>query len=144
MKHTRTARNATTKRTTIKPRKEHSTKPIILGLIYANWCGHCQSLKPEWDMFKQNLKLDKKLANKCDIFELEDSDTLKDNKIAKISKKVNGGEVQVNGFPTLFKISGGNIEYYNGERSANSLLEWAKTHNQNGGKTRKNRKTKKN
>jgi len=138
MKHTRTARN--TKNT----RKRHSTKHIIIGLVYANWCGHCQALKPEWDMFKKNLKMDKKLANKCGIFEVEDADTMKDNKIKKINKKVNGGELQVNGFPTLFKIVGGNIEYYNGERSANSLLEWAKSSTQTGGKTRKNRKTRKN
>jgi len=95
-------------------------------------------------MFKKNLKMDKKLANKCGIFEVEDADTMKDNKIKKINKKVNGGELQVNGFPTLFKIVGGNIEYYNGERSANSLLEWAKSSTQTGGKTRKNRKTRKN
>jgi thiol-disulfide isomerase/thioredoxin len=138
MKHTRTARN--TKNTS----KGHSTKHIIIGLVYANWCGHCQALKPEWDMFKKNLKMDKKLANKCGIFEVEDADTMKDNKIKKINNKVNGGELQVNGFPTLFKIVGGNIEYYNGERSANSLLEWAKTSTQTGGKTRKNRKTRKN
>jgi len=125
-------------------RKRQSAKQIIIGLVYANWCGHCQSLKPEWDMFKKNLKIDKKLASKCGVFEVEDSDIMKDSKIKKISKKVKGGEVQVNGFPTLFKIVGGNIEYYNGERSANSLLEWAKLSNQNGGKTRKNRKTRKN
>ena len=122
-------------------RKRHSAKPTIIGLIYANWCGHCQALKPEWDMFKRNLKMDKKLANKCGIFEVEDGDAMKDTKIKKISKKVKGGELQVNGFPTLFKISGGNIEYYNGERNATSLLDWAKLSNQNGGKTRKNRKT---
>jgi thiol-disulfide isomerase/thioredoxin len=125
-------------------RKRQSAKQIIIGLVYANWCGHCQSLKPEWDMFKKNLKIDKKLASKCGVFEVEDSDIMKDSKIKKISKKVNGGEVHVDGFPTLFKIVGGNIEYYNGERSANSLLEWAKLSNQNGGKTRKNRKYAKN
>jgi len=124
--------------------KRQSAKPVIIGLVYANWCGHCQALKPEWDMFKKNLKMDKKLANKCGIFEVEDADTMKDIKIKKISKKVNGGEVRVDGFPTLFKIVGGNIEYYNGERSANSLLEWAKSSTQTGGKTRKNRKTRKN
>jgi thiol-disulfide isomerase/thioredoxin len=93
-------------------KKRHSAKPVIIGLIYANWCGHCQALKPEWNTFKNNLKMDKKLASKCGIFEVEDSDSLKDFKIKKISKKVKGGELRIDGFPTLFKISGGNIEYY--------------------------------
>ena len=138
MKHTRTARN--TKNTS----KGHSTKHIIIGLVYANWCGHCQALKPEWDMFKKNLKMDKKLASKCGIFEVEDSDILKDIKIKKIRKKVKGGEVRIDGFPTLFKIFGGNIEYYSGQRNSTSLLNWSKSSIQNGGKTRKNRKTLKN
>jgi thiol-disulfide isomerase/thioredoxin len=123
--------------------KRHSAKPVVIGLIYADWCGHCQALKPEWDMFKKNLNMDKKLANKCDIFDVEDSDTLKDIKIKNISKKVKGGEVRVDGFPTLFKIVGGNIEYYSGERNSSALLEWAKSSIQKGGKTRKHRKTNK-
>jgi len=123
-------------------RKTHSAKPIIIGLVYANWCGHCQSLKPEWDSFKKYLKMDKKLASKCEIFEVEDGDSMKDIKIQKLNKKTKGGELEVNGFPTLFKITGGNIQYYNGERNANSILEWAKT-NLHGGKTNKNRKTRK-
>jgi len=125
-------------------KKRHSSKPTIIGLIYANWCGHCQALKPEWDMFKKNLKMDKKLASKCGIFEVEDGDSMKDMKIKKISKKVKGGELSVDGFPTLFKISGGNIEYYSGERNSNALLNWSKSSVQYGGKTRKNRKTSKN
>ena len=44
-------------------KKRHSAKPVIIGLIYANWCGHCQALKPEWNTFKKNLKMDKKLAS---------------------------------------------------------------------------------
>jgi thiol-disulfide isomerase/thioredoxin len=123
--------------------KRHSAKPVVIGLIYADWCGHCQALKPEWDMFKKNLNMDKKLASKCGIFEVEDGDTLKDIKIKNISKKVKGGEVHVDGFPTLFKIVGGNIEYYSGERNSSALLEWAKSSIQKGGNTRKHRKTNK-
>lgn len=125
-------------------KKRHSAKPVIIGLIYANWCGHCQALKPEWNTFKKNLKMDKKLASKCGIFEVEDSDSMKDIKIKKLNKKLRGGEVSVDGFPTLFKIFGGNIEYYSGERNSSSLLNWSKSTIQNGGKTRKNRKTLKN
>ena len=73
------------------------------------------------------------------IFELEDSDKNKDSKLKSVNNKINGGSLQVNGFPTLFKISNGKVEYYNGERSLDALLKWANRTFTYGGKTRKNR-----
>ena len=31
-------------------------KKILIGKVYANWCGHCQHLKPEWLKMKKELK----------------------------------------------------------------------------------------
>ena len=115
--------------------KHTSSKPITIGLVYAEWCGHCQSLKPIWKQLKHSLSSKKKF----NIFELEDSDKNKDTKLKSVSKKINGGSLQVNGFPTLFKISNGKVEYYNGERSLDALLKWANRTFTYGGKTRKNR-----
>ena len=115
--------------------KHTSSKPITIGLVYAEWCGHCQSLKPDWNKLKHSLSSKKKF----NIFELEDSDKNKDSKLKSVSKKINGGSLQVNGFPTLFKISNGKVEYYNGERSLDALLKWANRTFTYGGKTRKNR-----
>jgi thiol-disulfide isomerase/thioredoxin len=58
MKHTRTARN--TKNTS----KGHSTKHIIIGLVYANWCGHCKTLAPEWKKLTNTLKSEYKDKDK--------------------------------------------------------------------------------
>jgi len=115
--------------------KQKSSKPVTIGLVYAKWCGHCQSLKPEWKKLKQVLSSRKNF----NIFELEDSDNNKDAKLKSVSKKIDGGSIQVNGFPTLFKISNGKVEYYNGERSLDALLKWANRTFTYGGKTRKNR-----
>ena len=119
-------------------RKRHKHKPVIIGLVYAEWCGHCKSLKPEWEAFKSAVKKDHNLSNKCGIFEVEDSDSMKSVKLSKMNKKLKGGEIQVNGFPTLFKISGGGVEYFQGgERNAATLLEWARqTPAYTGGKRR--------
>ena len=115
--------------------KHTSSKPITIGLVYAEWCGHCQSLKPIWKQLKHSLSSKKKF----NIFELEDSDKNKDSKLKSVNKKINGGSLQVNGFPTLFKISNGKVEYYNGERNLDALLKWANRTFTYGGKTRKNR-----
>jgi len=92
----------------------HST--IIVGLIYANWCGHCQALKPEWQKMKSNMN-----KGNYQFHEIEDSDKLKDYKINKINKKIRNGKLSANGYPTIFKVKGGNIEYYGGERTSDQM-----------------------
>lgn len=125
-------------------RKQHKHKPVIIGLVYAEWCGHCKALKPEWEAFKTALEKEPKLSNKCDVFEVEDSDSMKATKLQSMNKKIKGGEIQVNGFPTLFKISGGSVEYFQGgERNAATLLEWAKQSVPYSGGKRKNKTSKK-
>jgi hypothetical protein len=98
---------------------------VLAGLIFANWCGHCQALKPVWNEVKQSLLKNpqfKNLAGK--IIEIEDSDSQKDGKIANINKNIKGEPLKVNGFPTIFKKRGGSIEYYNGERTTGGLEKW--------------------
>jgi thiol-disulfide isomerase/thioredoxin len=121
-------------------RKQHKHKPVIIGLVYADWCGHCNALKPEWEAFKTAVKKDRKLSNKCSVFEVEDSDSMKSAKLASMNKRIKGGEIQVNGFPTLFKISGGEVQYFQGGlRNAATLLEWAKQSSPYTGGKRKNK-----
>lgn len=82
----------------------------IIGLAYANWCPHCTSLKPHWDTMKQNLSSD------CRVIEVEESDFNKQNKIDEINHELKGdSELQIHGYPTMFKINNGKIDYYNGE-----------------------------
>jgi thiol-disulfide isomerase/thioredoxin len=98
----------------------------IIGLIFANWCGHCQSLKPHWLNMKKTLSSNPKFRNQsCKVIEIEDSDKDKDKKIAQINATVNGTKLVANGYPTIFKKKGGVIEYYSGEREANALTRWA-------------------
>jgi thiol-disulfide isomerase/thioredoxin len=95
-------------------------------LIFAEWCGHCQALKPEWARMKESLDNHPGFKKRGGIIiEIEDSDPEKDIKIDNINKKINSGtKLQANGYPTIFKKTGGMIEYYEGGRSADEMRAW--------------------
>jgi thiol-disulfide isomerase/thioredoxin len=136
-------------------RKNNSTNGIItIGLIYANWCGHCQALKPEWRKMKSNIM--KTPSYKRGVYkfvEIEDADQAKDQKINSINSRLTGEKLAANGYPTVFKIHGGKLHYFQGDRTANSLQSWFSTKTKVksersqtpflnrifGGKTRKNK-----
>jgi thiol-disulfide isomerase/thioredoxin len=93
-----------------------NTKKIVIGKVYANWCGHCISLKPEWKKMKTHIQNN---YRGIDFIEAESSQT---NKLNMLQHKYN---ITASGYPTLFKIKEGKVELYNGYRDANSLIEWA-------------------
>lgn len=93
----------------------------IIGLVHAEWCGHCKELKPKWDEMKSKINPSQ---SHIEIKEVEESDTrgISELKQNHSSLEINGG------YPTIFKISPvGKIEYYQGEREVDSLVKWAKS-----------------
>jgi glutaredoxin len=120
-------------------------KTLVIGKVYANWCGHCKDLKTEWSHMKGIIK---KRKHGVEYVEIEENEIAK--KGAYLKQKY-GVEVNVAGYPTIFKVQNGHLDYYNGERSAEKLAEWylaGNAHNRRffrGGKTRRRqtRRTKK-
>jgi len=112
---------------------------IVIGKIYANWCGHCQNMG---DGFKQvgNIVIskyrsdsNKKHTGKSsgggkNIKLLEIEESKKDEIITELNRRYFGGadKVKCNGYPTVFMISGGNIEYYNGNTNFTDSSEGEK------------------
>jgi thiol-disulfide isomerase/thioredoxin len=93
-------------------------KKTIVCKIYANWCGHCQTLKPVWAELKNMMHANKNVT----MIEIEESE-MKDKigKLRNICKK----NIDVDGFPTIVKICGkATPEYYKGERSVDALRAW--------------------
>lgn len=92
-------------------------------LYYADWCGHCQNFKPEWNKFKQ-------LASENGIKAVEYEANRDAKKIA---------EENIEGYPTIMIEYGANkTEEYMGQRNAKVILEIALgnvQNNQNGGDT---------
>lgn len=104
--------------------KKRTTKPkLMIGLIYANWCGHCQSLKPEWETMKHDL-IEKSEVQPYQIIEIEESDEDKEQKMNSINRRLIGDKLKSDGYPTIFKINNDRIEYYEGGRTAKDIKEW--------------------
>ena len=74
-------------------------------LYYAEWCGHCQRFKPEWEKLKTMLK-----AKNIPVAEYE-----ADNKGGKNPGKI---PQDIRGDPTIVV----NGEVYNGERTAQAIM----------------------
>lgn len=115
---TKPAKNKTKK---VTPKKNKDKCTIVL--VYANWCTHCQHMKPQWDEMKNRLGMD------IETIEIEDSDFDKDMKIRDIDNKLNGEHIEVVGYPTMFKVHNGHADYYGGSRTASDMITWAKSHN---------------
>ena len=88
---------------------------IIVGKVYADWCGHCQALKPKWEQLKQILP-----KGRVQTVEIEESETDKLSQFEKDHKKT----ISVNGYPTIFKIVNNKIEYYSGPREPEDMKRW--------------------
>lgn len=95
---------------------------MVVGRIHANWCGHCKDLIPEWAKMKKQLG-----PKKYKFVSIEQSNEgphlERLNKylgIVEEEKKVKMKE----GYPTIFKALNGRVEYYEGPRMAEKLVEW--------------------
>ena len=100
-------------RHTLKHRKHkrhtynnHSQKvihpKIQVGVLRAEWCGHCKALRPEWDAMEHeiNHSHDK---NKYHIYAIEDGDAEKDTKIAKINSSLRpDNQLEFRGYFQIF------------------------------------------
>ena len=78
--------------------------------VYADWCGHCQAFKPEWNKFE---KICKEGGNTCKAINGDENQEL--------AKKYN-----IEGYPTILKCDkdGNKIEEYGGPRSAQGLADF--------------------
>lgn len=91
---------------------------IAYGKIYADWCGHCITLKPEWKKVENAL-----LPMRSHNFESAKKDVL----IDEFNRKYHTNLEKNVGFPTIFKYTKvGGIEIYEGERNAKNMIAWLK------------------
>uniref|UniRef100_A0A6C0DEP6 Thioredoxin domain-containing protein n=1 Tax=viral metagenome TaxID=1070528 RepID=A0A6C0DEP6_9ZZZZ len=114
----------------------NASKQVVVCLVHANWCGHCQHLMPEWNKMEHNIKNNPKLSSNCKIVKIESEYVNKE--LPKYENMIKQ-KIQVEGYPTIFLIKGGQIQKYEGERTAEQIGGWvaSEVNRHVGGKTRK-------
>lgn len=75
-------------------------------LFHTTWCGYCNKLEPEWNLFSNNIKQVKTLKIDCD----QHSDIV--------------NLFNVRGYPTIFGINAGKISEYNQGRTSGDMTRW--------------------
>ena len=127
----------------IKP-MEAAASEWIVGRLYADWCGHCISMKEAWVALKKDMEKEGKIK----FIDIQDVEI--ETKLAELNEKyfLNKTGVKSGGFPTIFLFQTTNPEnpplYYTGERTKEEMKKWIETNTQTkGGKKGGNQKTKK-
>lgn len=93
---------------------------IVVGKIYANWCGHCQSMKDEWDVLEE--KVDKNVYIVLNTEESEIPNRV--DEINNIYLKNSDEKLAASGYPTIYRIEQGQLKYYGGDRTADAMYDW--------------------
>tara|TARA_Y100000389_G_C17392490_1_gene480665 strand:- start:611 stop:1027 length:417 start_codon:yes stop_codon:yes gene_type:complete len=90
------------------PSKLNKDKQLVL--FYANWCGHCKKMKPDWDSASQEVGNEKMI--KVDVGE----GTSEQKKMME--------KYDVQGFPTILVFENGEYVSKHEERSKKSFLDF--------------------
>jgi thiol-disulfide isomerase/thioredoxin len=106
--------------TQTKEKEDKKNNKICIVLVFAEWCGHCQALRPTWDDMVEQLD-----DNKYDVVEIN-SDNQEEG-IQSLKNKYEVDDIDVSGYPTIGSIKNKKFTNYNGGRNIKDLLKWTKT-----------------
>jgi thiol-disulfide isomerase/thioredoxin len=96
---------------------QKSKKGYWIILYYANWCPHCQTMKPEWNKFSETVK-NNKSVNVAEV-ESEFMDAIGPEHKANVQ-----------GFPTIVGCrEGKKIADYTGPRTSDDMIKFTNDNN---------------
>tara|TARA_X000000950_G_C13570225_1_gene519206 strand:+ start:128 stop:649 length:522 start_codon:yes stop_codon:yes gene_type:complete len=87
-------------------------RPALI-LFYANWCHHCQAMKPEWEKLEE--LCGRIPGNKMVVKVNSDFKNHLKGNLADISRHVVG-------YPSIFQVKGNRLVRYGGERDHVSFI----------------------
>ena len=86
----------------------------VLVLFYNTNCGHCKTLKPEWD------KASEEMGDKMVAIDVTNAS---DMAVKTITEKY-----KINSYPTMIVLDNGNVTAtYDGERTKDALVSYVKS-----------------
>ena len=86
----------------------------VLVLFYNTNCGHCKTLKPEWD------KASEEMGDKMVAIDVTNAS---DMAVKTITEKY-----KINSYPTMIVLDNGNVTAtYDGERTKDALISYVKS-----------------
>ena len=111
------------RRTYRRNKKANKKNTVVVGKIYANWCGHCQNMADDWNALKNDL------AKRGGTFEFSEIEQTHESTLlpAVNEKYLKKSPVKVQlqgGYPTVFKIKGGKLSYFEGNRTFEEMRNW--------------------
>jgi hypothetical protein len=97
---------------------------ILIAIIHADWCPHCTQIMQPVDGEENSIWSSVKSACEPEITVL----AFESNDIER-QPFMDSNEITLSGYPTIVKIVKNKpVEYYNGERTKDELIAWAKRH----------------
>jgi thiol-disulfide isomerase/thioredoxin len=108
----------------IRNKIKGGNKPVIMGYIYAEWCGYCDKFKNTW---KALCDSDKNKTKQKLVIELGKVNS--DPEVLNINKK----KVLItepDGVPHIFKIENGKKHVHLGEHTEEAIQKWLNTRQQ--------------
>jgi thiol-disulfide isomerase/thioredoxin len=107
----------------VKDLEEKTKGKTIYGKFWMPTCGYCNAMAEEWDKFKEAMK------NHKDFYDVDIINHQVDASRDFLKKKAhkNVEIIEVNSFPTIYKIKNGEYKIHNGDRTVGGFMGWVKS-----------------
>jgi thiol-disulfide isomerase/thioredoxin len=100
---------------------------VVVGRVYADWCGHCRAMAKDWEKIKDHFETQTKKyphsKTKYEVISIN-SDEMSVKKPQVEKMYLSNTEIVVKGYPTIFRIIDGKLDYYSGARTYSNLVRW--------------------
>lgn len=102
------------------PKDENSNKTATLMLFYVDWCPHCKTAKPEWELLKS--QYDNKMINGYTVTFVEYNCTNESDEVSQLMDKYN-----IDGFPTIKLLKDNQVIEYDAKPTKSTMEQFLNT-----------------